>query len=470
MKTLQSSVDTSADADSASSAPKQVTSATHDATYATPTAEPTTATECQRQREKAQAGGGSSLIKGAYVPECTPTGDFQPLQCEPDGTQCFCVSPVDGIEMKNSRAINLKPSDPRPDCERINSAPAPRTNECTGQADVGPCVNTIERWYYNEAEQKCQSFNYSGCGGNGNNYASELGWVGGRGFKNCEGWWLFNLKIPSKDFLKPTPSPSAHQQCQRRCAPINLDEAKLCGPGADPPYRSPQSGQLVDCGKTDCPSGYRCQLLPKQAVCCRDTESNKPAGALTVSSAICNQPKERGPCDKFELRFYYNKELGECKYFFWGGCEGNENNFERVEDCEKKCGQPKKTTASSTTTTTTTAEITTTTPEETTTRVQPTLPSIQTTRPSTTTVSLPSNRCLHPKDTGSCGAQFIRWYWNHEAKKCETFTYSGCNGNGNNFGSHEECLGICHVAITPVGGVEEGGGWFLKFGGGRGIL
>lgn len=39
----------------------------------------------------------------------------------------------------------------------------------------------------------------------------------------------------------------------------------------------------------------------------------------------------------YQMRFYYNRELDECKYFFYGGCEGNGNNFARVEECEKEC-------------------------------------------------------------------------------------------------------------------------------------
>ncbi|KAL3115683.1 hypothetical protein niasHT_016392 [Heterodera trifolii] len=62
---------------------------------------------------------------------------------------------------------------------------------------------------------------------------------------------------------------------------------------------------------------------------------------------------------------------------------------------------------------------------------------------------LPSNWCQHPKDEGHCAAHFMRWFWDGEAKKCEQFQYGGCGGNGNNFGSREECLSICHREVTP---------------------
>uniref|UniRef100_A0A1I7X306 Kunitz/Bovine pancreatic trypsin inhibitor domain protein n=1 Tax=Heterorhabditis bacteriophora TaxID=37862 RepID=A0A1I7X306_HETBA len=60
------------------------------------------------------------------------------------------------------------------------------------------------------------------------------------------------------------------------------------------------------------------------------------------------------------------------------------------------------------------------------------------------------NRCLHPKDPGNCRGQFIRWYWDNDRKVCDVFTYSGCQGNGNNYASREECLAICHKEAAPI--------------------
>lgn len=54
-------------------------------------------------------------------------------------------------------------------------------------------------------------------------------------------------------------------------------------------------------------------------------------------SDICHLPKDRGPCDQYKIRYYYVKELQTCKYFFYGGCDGNQNNFESVEECRTKC-------------------------------------------------------------------------------------------------------------------------------------
>ncbi|RCN26151.1 Kunitz/Bovine pancreatic trypsin inhibitor domain protein [Ancylostoma caninum] len=96
-------------------------------------------------------------------------------------------------------------------------------------------------------------------------------------------------------------------------------------------------GVTVNCAKSDCPSGYKCSIVQQTSVCC--PENDKIIGLQTSNpSDVCSMPKERGPCDKYELRFYFNAEVKECKYFFWGGCEGNGNNFEKVEECESACG------------------------------------------------------------------------------------------------------------------------------------
>lgn len=53
---------------------------------------------------------------------------------------------------------------------------------------------------------------------------------------------------------------------------------------------------------------------------------------------ICSKPKETGPCKSIHPRFYFDSNEQNCKEFIYGGCLGNENNFEELSDCEDKCG------------------------------------------------------------------------------------------------------------------------------------
>nr|ACY68700.1 Kunitz-type serine protease inhibitor isoform 4 [Parasuta nigriceps] len=64
-------------------------------------------------------------------------------------------------------------------------------------------------------------------------------------------------------------------------------------------------------------------------------------GLIPVSSKdrpdFCYLPADSGPC-KFSLKaFYYNAKQRKCLEFFYGGCEGNANNFKTIEECQQTC-------------------------------------------------------------------------------------------------------------------------------------
>ena len=51
--------------------------------------------------------------------------------------------------------------------------------------------------------------------------------------------------------------------------------------------------------------------------------------------------------------------------------------------------------------------------------------------------------CHLPPVVGSCEGNFSRWFFNSGTSQCELFTYSGCEGNQNQFGSLNECIRFC---------------------------
>lgn len=145
--------------------------------------------------------------------------------------------------------------------KRANVCCKKQGNVCEQQLMVGIGDDKIPRFYYSEVDDRCIPFNYSGLGGNENNFLTKA-------------------------------------QCEITCPGFK----GFC------PHGKPllKTGKIVTCGiDTACPMSHVCHVTKKEtkSVCCPDPAS------------FCLLPPEPGPCRNFEKRYAYNKSRGICESF-----------------------------------------------------------------------------------------------------------------------------------------------------------
>ncbi|XP_078487794.1 uncharacterized protein LOC100178206 [Ciona intestinalis] len=189
-----------------------------------------------------------------------------------------------------------------------------RRGTCMLIPDAGPCKGSHLRFFFDRASMTCQKFIYGGCHGNGNNFETLAG-------------------------------------CNAACAPKAATYASTQNKGA-------------------------CMLIP-----------------------------EAGPCMALHVRYYFDRASMQCKKFTYGGCSGNDNNFETYEECTAACS-PK-------------------------------------TSVSIRAATQDKGVCMLIPDGGPCLAAHVRFYFDRSSMTCQKFLYGGCHGNGNNFETLEECSSQC---------------------------
>ncbi|XP_077577626.1 collagen, type XXVIII, alpha 1b [Stigmatopora nigra] len=62
-----------------------------------------------------------------------------------------------------------------------------------------------------------------------------------------------------------------------------------------------------------------------------------PITTQRASPERCTAPLDPGPCREYTMRWYYDSEANACAQFWFGGCHGNDNQFESEKSCKQTC-------------------------------------------------------------------------------------------------------------------------------------
>ncbi|XP_056003342.1 BPTI/Kunitz domain-containing protein-like isoform X2 [Ostrea edulis] len=127
--------------------------------------------------------------------------------------------------------------------------------------------------------------------------------------------------------------------CSYGCSCQSYCVRPVFGPGPQPgPIPVPQPGTCFYNGRSYNPG----ESFPavdgcNNCICFLD-------GSINCSGFpcdVCTQPKVVGPCYAAFRRWWYNQFTNRCERFIYGGCQGNENNFQTEADCRRRCRRNK---------------------------------------------------------------------------------------------------------------------------------
>ncbi|XP_072031968.1 uncharacterized protein [Amphiura filiformis] len=94
--------------------------------------------------------------------------------------------------------------------------------------------------------------------------------------------------------------------------------------------------KMMDCKLCVCANGKEmCSDLCMNDMMMMDKMKDKRMDMMDRD--ICQQPLEKGPCEALFYHWGYDNEQGKCVEFEYGGCEGNKNNFDSEDECQRRC-------------------------------------------------------------------------------------------------------------------------------------
>jgi len=269
-----------------------------------------------------QAPNSNLKQEGETCGSCfSPDSEFDCGTCA-EGLECQEDYPLSGPAL----------ADLPKKCKKV-TAKESKENEvdCSEEAEAGICRAMIPRFYHDQSDGQCKQFYYGGCGGNTNNFKTleECN-------EKCKNLQKDSKSVETKDDKSFCKLPSAVGDCRAAIPRWYFnDESKECeefvwgGCDGNANNFASKSKCEIRC-KDEPPSEER-----------QNASEAKSEGTSEVkegsTNAICNLPEDGGRCRALLERYRFNPETRKCEIFQYGGCGGNENNFEDIKDCEKAC-------------------------------------------------------------------------------------------------------------------------------------
>uniref|UniRef100_A0A0N5BLL4 Kunitz/Bovine pancreatic trypsin inhibitor domain protein n=1 Tax=Strongyloides papillosus TaxID=174720 RepID=A0A0N5BLL4_STREA len=260
------------------------------------------------------------------------------------------------------------------------------------------------RYYFDRSTGICKPFKFTQCGGNSNNFINK---------ETCE----------------------------------NFCQYTQCNKGGIPHRQYPSNtycSTLINQNINTCPYGYACtnSILNNNAICC------------PIKENICNEEVTAGtPCYNLQvsiLRFYYDSEDGKCKPFQFFGCNGNNNRFLTINECEDTCVLTFANVCNGM------APLIAPNHELATCSDDFPCPDGYTCNSDGNCCPEQQLACQSHVSLGSTCSKFKAekaWYWDEEHAECKQFLFNGCGGSPNRFFSKSACLEAC---TKPVGECPSG--------------
>ncbi|CAN7988853.1 unnamed protein product, partial [Ixodes hexagonus] len=339
----------------------------------------------------------------------------------------------------------------REDCKKacedsaFSATPAPR--DCVSALDVGPCKAFLSRWYYDTETGACRLFVYGGCLGNGNNYRTLQQCTNACRRQYLERFGTTLIRLAPVQAVHDLPDlcylPAERGPCRAHIPRWFFNnETGECETFVYGGCRG---------NANNFPTIQQCQLTCPQGRHPQYAVYSVSFLGRTSPVRNCESPADPGPCKGYFPRWFYNTETGACEEFIYGGCQGNANNYYSLEQCESTCQRthtpPNKNCKNTVrircmlireqcSACKTFIGL----------RVCDDLVAGAEVGRTVFEASNFDTDCVPPADSGPCFGYFPSWFFNVETGKCERFVYGGCKGNNNNYYVHEECVKTCELS------------------------